>query len=142
MARKNEKGVMIGRPSMTLEQKLEIAEKLERYIETKEVPSISGFCAQIGVSRQYLHNHPDFDYLREKLLTKKEAALEEKALAGEVNTGMAIFSLKQLGWSDRVDHHHDGEVGHTFVVKLPQKMTEEEWRAQVEQKRLEDQSSN
>lgn len=35
-----------------------------------------------------------------KLLAQKEVWLETKALLGEVNSTMAVFSLKQLGWRD------------------------------------------
>jgi hypothetical protein len=41
--------------------------------------------------------------------TKKEAALERKAVAGEINVTVAIFSLKQSTgrWVDREVHNDD-----------------------------------
>lgn len=105
---------------------------MQEYIDANEVPSLAGFCASIGRPRSYVNMIPELDDMRELLLTKKEAALERLGLSGEVNTTMAIFALKQLGWSDKVEHHHDGEVRQTYVLKLPEPLTKEEW----EQKRL------
>jgi hypothetical protein len=39
-------------------------------------------------------------------IAKKEGALERMALEGKVNTSMAIFSLKQLGWKDTHEQTH------------------------------------
>jgi hypothetical protein len=49
-------------------------------------------------------------------LTKKEAQLERKALYNEINVSMAIFSLKQLGWSDRTEQTHRGDAFAPIII--------------------------
>jgi hypothetical protein len=41
--------------------------------------------------------------------TKKKAALERAAFEGRINPTVAIFSLKQLGWSDRAEQTFKGD---------------------------------
>jgi hypothetical protein len=54
----------------------------------------------------------DFEDLMESLLAKKEAQLEKLALF----TTMAIFSLKNMGWSDRQDIEVSGKGGEAIKV--------------------------
>jgi len=80
-----------------------IEKKLLAYIESTEIPIIAEFAYINDIRRTSLYEHP---YLRDTLkraIDKKEAQLERKALNNEINTTMAIFSLKQLGWKDKHD---------------------------------------
>lgn len=77
------------------------AAKFETYIEQNDIPIIGEFCAQYGLYDELLRTWPEFFSLLKKCTTKKAAGLERQALGGKVNVSMAIFSLKQLGWSDK-----------------------------------------
>ena len=44
------------------------------------------------------------------LIAKKEAQLERLALEKQIDSRMAIFSLKQLGWKDKAELEHTGNV--------------------------------
>ena len=92
----------IGRPrTFTDEQVAEIRDKLVQYIATTEIPIVAEFAYQNDINRQILYDYPEFSTLTKKLIAKKEAQLERKGLMNEVNSTMAIFSLKQLGWRDK-----------------------------------------
>ena len=47
--------------------------------------------------------------------TKKEAALEQGGLSGDLNTTMCVFSLKQLGWTDTQKHDVTVNVKQSFA---------------------------
>lgn len=92
----------MGRPvEYTEERKAEIEAKLEEYIESTEIPIVAEFAYKNNIRRQRLYEH--FPDTLKKLIEKKESALERLALEGGVNTTMAVFSLKQLGWSDKTE---------------------------------------
>jgi hypothetical protein len=76
------------------------------YIEATPIPIVVEFCALAGCGRQYLYRYPEFSEAIEMCIAKKEGALERMALEGKVNTSMAIFSLKQLGWKDTHEQTH------------------------------------
>jgi hypothetical protein len=105
----------MGRPrKYNDEQVKEIQEQLEQYIEDTEIPIIVEFAYQYNVSRDSLYDYDEFSTLIKRAIDKKEAQLERKALNNEIDRTMAIFSLKQLGWSDKQDVKHAGSV--TFEV--------------------------
>ncbi len=78
-----------------------IIKKFEEYITETEIPILSEFSSKAGILRDDLYNYEEFYTLRKKAIDKKEAMLERLALEGKINSTMAIFSLKQLGWKDR-----------------------------------------
>ena len=86
-----------------------LIQKLNEYIDHADVPIIAEFCYQHGIRRQNLYDiattNQELDDSIKRCIEKKEAQLEKKALAGEVNPIFAIFSLKQLGWTDRQEVH-------------------------------------
>ena len=99
----------VGRPrTFTDEQVAEIREKLVQYIATTEIPIVAEFAYQNDINRQILYDYPEFSTLTKKLIAKKEAQLERKGLMNEVNSTMAIFSLKQLGWTDKQEMKIEG----------------------------------
>jgi len=92
----------VGRPPKISEIDMpELVRKFSDYIDENDIPIIQGFCWRNGISKNYLYDRQEFSELLKKAIAKKEEALELKALAGEVNSTMAIFSLKQLGWKDK-----------------------------------------
>ena len=87
-----------------------VAQAIEQYIEKTQIPIIAEFCYKNGFGKETLHNWPEFENLIKVCLAKKESALEHNALKGDINCSMAIFSLKQLGWSDKIDQTHKGDA--------------------------------
>lgn len=100
-----------------------IAPIFSAYIEDTAIPIVAEFAAQQGYGKHVLYDmandSADFANLLRKCVTKKEAALERMGLKGEVNTPMAIFSLKQLGWSDKQENTLKGDKESPLVVITP-----------------------
>jgi len=99
----------VGRPIEWTPQRIEaLRVKFLQYIKDTEIPIIAEFAYLNGTYRQLLYDLPEFSDAIKLCISKKESALEKKGLTGEVNTTMAIFSLKQLGWKDKqeVDTTH------------------------------------
>lgn len=86
------------------------------YIEAKDIPIVAEFAYQHSVPRELLYDWEEFSTLLKDCIAKKESALERKALSGEINVTMAIFSLKQLGWSDKQETTHKGDAAHPLVI--------------------------
>jgi len=100
-----------GRPrKYNNEQVTEICEKFKKYIEDNAIPIICEFASLNDLISQQLYDYPEFSTLLKKCTDKKQANLEKGALANTVNTSMAIFSLKQLGWTDKREVEHQGGV--------------------------------
>jgi hypothetical protein len=92
----------MGRPvEYTPERIADILSKLTEYMENTEIPILAEFAYMNNIPRQALYEHPEFSDARKEIISKKEAQLERLALTGDINTTMAVFSLKQLGWSDK-----------------------------------------
>ncbi len=79
----------------------EIQEKLTEYIDSKAVPVVCEFAYLNDIRRSALYEIPELAYSLKRLTEKKQANLELGALSNKINVSMAIFSLKQLGWSDK-----------------------------------------
>ena len=91
-----------GRPlKYNEEQVAEICEKFEKYINETDLPIIAEFAYMNDLCRQGLYDYPEFSTLLKKLVDKKEAQLEKLGALNIINSTMAIFSLKQLGWTDK-----------------------------------------
>jgi hypothetical protein len=101
----------MGRPVKYDDKKLEeIRALFAEYIENTDIPIVAEFAYQNKIPRQKLY---EFEALNDTLkgcIDKKEAQLERMGLRGEVDKTMAIFSLKQLGWSDKQQVEHSGGV--------------------------------
>lgn len=92
----------VGRPPKVKEADMpELVKKFKQYIADTEIPIIAEFSYQNGFGKQYLYDRPEFSDLLKQCLAKKEAALERGTLLGTLNPTMAVFSLKQLGWTDK-----------------------------------------
>lgn len=87
-----------------------------RYISSTEIPIVAEFAASHGLYRQFLYDCDEFADALKQCVSKKEGALERKALDGQVNCTMAIFSLKQLGWSDKQETVHKGDAAAPIVI--------------------------
>lgn len=118
----------------TKEVKKEIEQKLMKYIENTAIPSVAEFAWTVRIAKQRLYEWPELEDGLALLITKKEAMLEKLGLAGEIDKTMAIFSLKQLGWKDKVEHEQSGEITHKHIVDLPKEMSLDEWAAKQNKK--------
>jgi hypothetical protein len=95
-----------GRPVIYTEEAVrDICDKLIEYTNNTPIPIIAKFAGLNDMTRQRLYEFAKtydwFSDAMKKCTDKKEAALEEMALANDINVSMAIFSLKQLGWTDK-----------------------------------------
>lgn len=101
----------VGRPRKFTKKKVkEIQDLFQRYIDDNDVPIIAEFAYTNGILRESLYDYPEFSTLLKMCIAKKESQLEKLTLSGKVNAPMAIFSLKQLGWSDKQETKHSGGV--------------------------------
>lgn len=77
------------------------------YKDTTEIPILKEFCYKNHVLYETLnelsHKNIELSDTIKETLDKKEVQLERLALEGKIDKTMAIFSLKQLGWKDRLD---------------------------------------
>lgn len=100
-----------GRPKeYTPERIQEIKKLMDEYTDNTPIPIFAEFCYKNNFIRQYLYEIPEISDSIKRLMAKKETVLEKGALSGELNPSMAIFSLKQQGWSDKQEVKHDGDV--------------------------------
>jgi hypothetical protein len=79
----------------------ELLAKLNEYIDAHDIPVLQQFCYQHDILHRQLYDWPELASAVERARNKKEGNLEIKTLFGEINARVAIFSLKQLGWTDR-----------------------------------------
>jgi FMN phosphatase YigB (HAD superfamily) len=103
-----------GRPvkwTATIIEELKI--KLEEYTDGTDIPILADFCTKNKVLKQRLYEIPELSDSIKMLIQKKEANLELGCLTNAINPTMAIFSLKQLGWSDKIEQktEHSGPDG-------------------------------
>jgi len=96
-----------GRPSKPKYNIAYMIDVIEKYIEETPLPILKECCYKNNWNYDYVtqlqRKHPDLSLSIKKLLMKKEVVLELGMLSGKLPTAAAIFSLKQLGWSDRQD---------------------------------------
>lgn len=94
----------------------ELLEALITYTENTEIPILAEFAHNHGITRAWLYEMTELQDAIKRCVEKKEFALEAKALRGEINCSMAIFSLKQLGWTDKIDQTHKGDAAHPIMI--------------------------
>lgn len=116
-------------PKITDEQASDLVAKFKEYIDTTDIPIVAEFSYQNGFGKQYLYDRPEFSDLIKMATAKKEAALEIGALKGTLNPTMAVFSLKQMGWSDRQQIESTNTNMNTDLTNL----SPEERRARIDE---------
>lgn len=84
-----------------------LAHAFEQYISDTELPIVAEFAYLNDVPRETLYTWDEFQTLLKRCIAKKEAALERGMYAEDINVTAAIFSLKQLGWKDKIEHSGD-----------------------------------
>lgn len=97
------------------------------YMETAGVPNVTEFALRMGYERQYLYERAEIEKEKGKPLLSdtikkisqlKEVQLEKLAIMGACPSPFAIFALKQLGWTDKVEQKIDAEVEHSGGVLM------------------------
>ena len=91
---------------------------LNTYIAETEIPIVAEFATLQTLSREFLYSNEEFADALKRCTFKKEAALERQALSGRINVSMAIFSLKQLGWTDRAENTLKGDATAPVALHL------------------------
>lgn len=108
---------------------------IEEYTRVTEYPILKEIC--------YLKYY-DYDYVMKlqrkddelrqsikRLINKKESYLEREGVKGNINSTMAVFTLKQLGWRDKIEKEENEEKDNSFIEALNGK-TEEIWNEESE----------
>lgn len=94
---------------------------LKEYTTNTEIPILKEACYQNGWNDRYIYElaakSESLSEAINSLLMKKESQLERLGLQGKIDRGVAIFSLKQLGWKDSQQIDHSGSVN--IVVQMP-----------------------
>lgn len=124
----------VGRPSS---YKPEYAKQLVDYFSVKpgsrvggkwvanSLPTLAGFCCEIGVHRETLLNwadvHEEFFDAYKKAKDYQEHILIENGLMGGYDKSFAIFTAKNLiDWKDKQEHEHSGKIDTApqFVINV------------------------
>ena len=88
----------------------DILAAVDPYLEEADPPILAEFAHRQGITRQYLYELAATRKAKgderlsdaiKRLSESKEIALERGALSGHYSPSVAIFSLKQLGWTDK-----------------------------------------
>jgi len=100
------------------------AELLEKFAERCEtIPFLEGFMRERGYPVEYVSRWAKRNRRMRQAVEKLKEIQRHKllllALANKINTGMAIFILKNNhGWSDKQELKHSGEIGGQAVPKI------------------------
>lgn len=120
-------------PKITREQKLELVDRFEQYIEATVDPTVPGFLTSDDLAMRLMVNKDnvrdwkdDFSHLVKRAIMKQEAYL----LGVMDKPAMAIFRLKQPqhGYTDRTDLKIEQEVNVTHSLDENTKNMLESWQ--------------
>lgn len=99
----------MARPVVWTEEKIaETLELINNYTDSTDIPSVAEFCYTNNIRKQRLYEIDELSDAIKRLIEKKEWKLEIGALYGDIDKTMAIFSLKQLGWTDKQEVKIEG----------------------------------
>lgn len=118
-------------PKHSDEQMTDLVAKFKKYIDATEIPVIAEFSYQNGFGKQYLYDRPEFSDLIKIALAKKESALEIGSLRGTLNPTMAVFSLKQMGWTDK-QHVESNNINNNLNQEVGS-LSPDERRARIDE---------
>lgn len=124
-----EKGAAGRSPKYSEDRIGELVERFREYIKETDLPIIAEFAYQNEIDKTIIYDKDEFSTLRKMATAKKEAKLERATLTGEYNPTMAVFSLKQLGWTDKQQVESTNHNMNTDVTNL----TPEERRARIDE---------
>jgi hypothetical protein len=96
----------------------EVLKYFEQCKESNERPTVTGLALFLGfASKQSLYDYEKndkFSYPIKRALTMIECELE-KRLENQSVSGI-IFALKNMGWTDKVQTEHSGELKQTQII--------------------------
>jgi len=103
----------VGRPKKPEYEIERMVEIIDEYTDNAIIPILKECCFENNWNYEYVEQlkkkHDELSQSIKRLLTKKEITLEKMLYSGQNNTGY-IFSLKQLGWSDKQDVGVSGDL--------------------------------
>lgn len=97
----------MARPKKAKYQLKNLCKIIDEYTNETSIPILKEVCYQNNLNYSYVmqmrtkEENVELSNSIKRLLDKKEAQLERLGLTGKIDRGMAIFSLKQLGWKDK-----------------------------------------
>jgi hypothetical protein len=97
----------------------EICQKFEEYIDRTEVPILSEFLWMNKLPKMIFYQYPEIATLREFCMQKKQAQIERLCSTGQWDVRMGMFSLRQMGWSDKHEVEHSGKIDTGVQIYLP-----------------------
>jgi hypothetical protein len=92
------------------EEVKEIIGKIREYFRENDIPIIEELACKLDIRRATLYDKPEFRAEIDKCINKKIANLQKGGLHNDINVTMAIFMLKQHGFSDKHEHDHKGDI--------------------------------
>ena len=95
---------------------------VDDYLATADPPIVAEYAHLHNITRQYLYelanNNQELSDTIKRISETKEVMLERGALKGKYQPTMAVFSLKQLGWTDRQQDKGDDEAVNAMYAIL------------------------
>lgn len=99
-----------------------ILDTMEDYIESTELPIFKDVCVKNNWCSDYIYqlsvNNEELSRCIKKLSDKKEVELERGGLTGKYNKTMAVFSLKQLGWKDKIELEQTNSNDNAIKIEM------------------------
>lgn len=85
----------------------QIINGVDDYLNEVDIPIVAEYAHKIGMSSQHICKRakmsPAVDEAVNRIKEEKEIRIERGVLTGKMNASAGIFSLKQLGWRDKVE---------------------------------------
>lgn len=110
----------MGRPRKVSDKQL--IKGVDEYLENAEIPIVTEYANLMGISKNRLYermkDNEELSTAIKRITDRKEIVLEKGALTGKYDRSMAIFSLKQLGWSDKQEIETD--IKAEGIIKIPE----------------------
>jgi len=111
-----------GRPKKPKYNIKRMVEIINEYTDEAYIPILKECCFDNAWNYDYVdqlkRKHEELSLSIKRLLAKKEITLEKMLYTGQNNTGY-IFSLKQLGWTDKQDMNISGDMTTLKVADMP-----------------------
>lgn len=91
-----------------------IVETIIKYTDETEYPILKEACYLYNYNYDTVmkmqRNDEELMQSIKRLLDKKESYLEREGVKGNINSTMAVFTLKQLGWRDSIEVDNSKEL--------------------------------
>jgi hypothetical protein len=108
-----------GRP-LRFETPEDLKTEADLYFANTDRPTLSGLAYALGIDRQTLYNYKKrdgfFDIIK-SYRDRVEVKYEERLIYDNQVTGV-IFALKNMGWKDKTETEHSGEMKVTQITGM------------------------